>query len=61
MYRAHGGDDHDENLTTPCDFCHLDGEHGNRLKIRPPASCPTFELGNPPVLVVEGRKVVSGR
>ena len=60
-YRAHGGDDHDENLTTPCDFCHLDGEHGNRLRITPPASCPTFEIGNPPVLVVEGRTVVAGR
>ena len=59
VYRAHGGDDDDENLTTPCDFCHLDGEHGGRLRILPPASRPTFLLGNPPVLVVQGRRVVA--
>ena len=59
VYRAHGGDDHDENLTTPCDRCHLHGEHGGRLRILPPASRPTFVLGNPAVMVVEGRDVVA--
>ena len=58
QYRAHGGDDSDENLTTPCDFCHLEGEHGGRLRITGPASQPTYVLGNPQVMVVEGRELV---
>ena len=59
QYRAHGGDDSDENLTTPCDHCHLDGEHGGTLRILPPASRPTYVLGSPQVMVVEGRDVLS--
>ena len=59
QYRAHGGDDSDENLTTPCDYCHLEGEHGGTLRILPPASRPTYVLGNPQVMTVEGREVVT--
>ena len=61
QYRAHGGDDSDENLTTPCDHCHLEGEHGGTLRVFPPASRPTYVLGSPQVMVVEGREVLSPR
>jgi hypothetical protein len=55
-YRSRGGSDEAENLTTPCAFCHLEGEHGGRLQILPPAMNPTWVLGRSPLLVVEGRE-----
>ena len=55
-YRAHGGDDNPDNLTCPCAFCHLEGEHGGRLKILPPGSNPTWLLGRTPVMRVQGRE-----
>jgi len=55
-YRAHGGDDNADNLTCPCAFCHLEGEHGGRLKILPPGSNPTWILGRTPVMRVQGRE-----
>jgi len=55
-YRAHGGDDSPENLTCPCAFCHLEGEHGGRLEILPPGSNPTWLLGRTPVMRVVGRE-----
>jgi hypothetical protein len=54
-YLSHGGSDDPDNGLLPCDFCHLDGEHAGRLKIIGTASCPLWIIGNPPVLVVEGR------
>jgi hypothetical protein len=59
-YRGHGGGDEPDNVLTLCAFCHLEGEHGGRLKVRPPASRPRWELGRrgrAPVMVVEGREV----
>ncbi len=56
QYRAHGGDDSPDNLTCPCAFCHLEGEHGGRLKILPPGSNPTWLLGRTPVMRVQGRE-----
>ena len=56
QYRAHGGDDSPDNLTCPCAFCHLEGEHGGRLKILPPGSNPTWILGRTPVMQVRGRE-----
>ena len=55
-YRAHGGDDSPDNLTCPCAFCHLEGEHGGRLEILPPGSNPTWILGREPVMRVDGRE-----
>ena len=37
QYRANGGTDAPDNLTSPCAFCHLEGEHAGRLKTSPPA------------------------
>jgi hypothetical protein len=55
-YRAHGGSDDPDNLTCPCAFCHLQGEHGGRLKILPPGSDPTWILGRQPIMRVHRRE-----
>jgi len=55
-YRANGGTDAPENLTAPCAFCHLEGEHGGRLKILPPGSNPTWLLGRHPIIRVHHRE-----
>ena len=55
-YRANGGTDDAENLTTPCAFCHLEGEHGGRLKILPPGNNPTWLLGRHPIIKVHRRE-----
>ena len=54
--RAHGGTDDPANLTSPCDFCHLIGEHLGRLKIRGRAPDNlTWILGVDPVMIVRVR------
>ena len=55
-YRASGGSDDPDNLTSPCAFCHLEGEHGGRLQILPPGSNPTWVLGRQPIMRVHGRE-----
>lgn len=55
-YRAHGGTDDADNLTSPCAFCHLEGEHGGRLKILPPGNNPTWILGRHPIIRIQGRE-----
>ena len=55
-YRASGGTDDPNNLTCPCAFCHLQGEHGGRLKILPPGSDPTWLLGRRPIIKVHHRE-----
>lgn len=55
-YRASGGTDDPNNLTCPCAFCHLEGEHGGRLKILPPGSDPTWLLGRHPIIRVHHRE-----
>ena len=32
-FRAHGGGDEPENLTTLCSWCHLEGVHGGRISV----------------------------
>jgi hypothetical protein len=55
-YRASGGTDDPSNLTSPCAFCHLEGEHGGCLKILPPGSDPTWVLGRRPIMRVHRRE-----
>lgn len=55
-YRAHGGTDRPGNLISACAFCHLEGEHGGRLKILPPGSDPTWVLGRRPIMRVRRRE-----
>ena len=56
QYRATGGTDAPDNLTSPCAFCHLEGEHGGRLKILPPGNNPTWLLGRHPIIKVHHRE-----
>ncbi len=56
QYRANGGTDDPDNLTCPCAFCHLQGQHGGRLKILPPGSNPTWLLGRRPIMRVHRRE-----
>jgi hypothetical protein len=56
QYRANGGTDDPDNLTCPCAFCHLEGEHGGRLKILPPGNDPTWILGRHPIMRVHRRE-----
>jgi len=60
-YRSHGGGDDGENLISLCSFCHLDGEHGGRLRVRGKAGDATWSLGpsTAPLLVVRGRERVA--
>ena len=55
-YRANGGSDDPDNLTSPCAFCHLEGEHGGRLKILPPGDNPTWILGRRPIMRIYRRE-----
>jgi hypothetical protein len=56
QYRANGGTDAPDNLTSPCPFCHLEGEHAGRLKILPPGDNPTWLLGRHPIIKVHRRE-----
>jgi len=56
-YRAHGGTDDAENLTAPCAFCHLWGEHEGRLKVTGTAAFLVWLLGRKPILEVRGREM----
>jgi 5-methylcytosine-specific restriction endonuclease McrA len=55
-FRSHGGSDEDDNLTSLCPWCHLDGVHGGRLTVVGPASEPTWRIGRVPHTIVQGRK-----
>jgi hypothetical protein len=54
-FRAFGGDDDSENLTTLCVWCHLRGVHGGRLRVAPPASKMHWHIGPQGRLQVIGR------
>jgi len=54
VFRSAGGDDTDENVTSLCVWCHLDGVHDGRLTVTPPASAMMWQVGRTPHTVVEG-------
>ncbi len=56
-YRSHGGGDEAWNQTSPCSFCHIEGEHGGRLRVRGEApDLLTWLIGRNPILEVRGRE-----
>jgi hypothetical protein len=55
-FRSRGGDDSAENVTTLCVWCHLEGVHGGRIAVAPPASAMTWRLGRKPHTIVVGRR-----
>jgi hypothetical protein len=55
-FRSRGGDDSDENVTSLCTWCHLEGIHGGHISATPPASNPCWIFGRNKHTVVEGRR-----
>src|SRR5690349_3324276 len=55
-FRSHGGDDSDENLTSLCTWCHLEGIHGGHISAMPPTSNIRWTFGRNKHTVVEGRR-----
>jgi len=61
-YQSHGGGHEPSNVLSICYWHHLEGEHAGRLKVRGPASRPTWELGRrgePPLMRVVGRELLA--
>jgi 5-methylcytosine-specific restriction endonuclease McrA len=54
-FRSHGGSDDDDNITSLCPWCHLDGVHGSRISVVGPANEPTWRIGRVPHTIVQGR------
>jgi hypothetical protein len=59
-FRAHGGDDADENLISLCTWCHLAGIHGGQISATPPAPHIRWAFGRSAHTVVEGRRRTTG-
>ncbi len=57
-FRSHGGDDSEENLTSLCTWCHLEGIHRGQISAAPPASNIRWSFGRSAHTVVEGRRRV---
>ncbi len=55
-FRSRGGDDSDENLTSLCTWCHLEGIHRGQISATPPASNIRWTFGRSAHTVVEGRR-----
>jgi hypothetical protein len=55
-FRSRGGDDSDENVTSLCTWCHLEGIHGGHISATPPASNLRWTFGLNKHTVVEGRR-----
>ncbi len=56
-FRSAGGGEDDENLTSLCTWCHLEGVHGGRIRVAPPASRMRWDLGRS-FIEVHGREVL---
>jgi hypothetical protein len=54
-FLAHLGSNEDDNITSLCLWCHLDGVHGHRLSVVGRAGDATWRIGRIPHTVVEGR------
>jgi hypothetical protein len=57
-FRSQGGDDSDENVTSLCTWCHLEGIHRGQMSAIPPASNIRWSFGRSAHTVVEGRRRV---
>ncbi|MBX3275620.1 MAG: hypothetical protein KF729_35500 [Sandaracinaceae bacterium] len=44
-----------------CELCHLEGEHGGRLRVRGTASHLEWWIGRTPALKIHGREVTRRR
>jgi hypothetical protein len=61
-FRSAGGGDEDQNLTSPCTWCHLHGVHGGRIRAIGTADHLRWELGpkSAPILIIDGRERQTG-
>jgi hypothetical protein len=57
-FRSQGGDDSDENVTSLCTWCHLEGIHRGQMSAIPPASNIRWSFGRSAHTIVEGRRRV---
>jgi hypothetical protein len=55
-FRSAGGDDSDDNVTSLCTWCHLEGVHAGRISAAPPAGAIRWTLGRTAHTVVDGRR-----
>jgi hypothetical protein len=55
---SHGGDDSDQNVTSLCTWCHVEGIHRGQISAAPPASRIRWTYGRRAHTVVEGRRRV---
>jgi hypothetical protein len=55
VFRARGGGDEDENVTSLCVWCHLHGIHGGRIVAEPPASRIRWRIDRSGTVRVYGR------
>jgi hypothetical protein len=58
-FRSRGGDDSDENVTSPCSTCHLGLIHGGVITVQGPATRLSWAIGRDGGLRVVGREKVS--
>jgi hypothetical protein len=57
VFQSHGGSDDRANLTSPCPWCHLDGVHGGRLRVKGEAPGDlVWVIGRTPIMEVHGRE-----
>jgi hypothetical protein len=59
-FRSRGGDDSDENVTSPCSTCHLGLIHGGVITVQGPATRLSWSIGRDRGLRVVGREKVLG-
>jgi hypothetical protein len=59
-FRSHGGDDSEENVTSLCTWCHLEGIHRGQISATPPSAASNIRwtFGRSAHTVVEGRRRV---
>ncbi len=55
LFRSRGGGDEAENVTGACSICHLDLIHRGKIQADPPADDILWQIGQPALLVVQGR------
>jgi hypothetical protein len=58
-FRAHGGDDSDDNLVTLCTWCHLEGVHRGRFTVTRENGVLVWRFGSH--TVVKGRRRIRTR
>jgi hypothetical protein len=59
LFRSQGGTDAEDNLTSLCAWCHLEGVHGGRIEVRRVAGKVHWRIGRVAPTVVRDRDKVA--